>query len=132
MNGLKYAALTRRKIVPAMVQLLVDTGIIHTFQQDNAPCHTANVAKIPMDAAGIKTTNWPAVSPDLNPIENLWGIMKLKLTKLPVKPRNRDELWNEIVIAWNSITIEQVRNCIDSMPRRMIKVILNGGDCIDY
>ncbi|XP_034562833.1 uncharacterized protein LOC117829315 [Notolabrus celidotus] len=49
------------------------------FQQDNAPCHTARSIKVWMKDHQIKTLSWPAQSPDLNPIENLWNVIKRKM-----------------------------------------------------
>jgi transposase len=50
--------------------------------QDNAPVHTARIIKALLEELGINIMVWPPYSPDLNPIENLWAIMKVKIYQL--------------------------------------------------
>ena len=54
------------------------------FQQDNAPCHKVKTVTIWFQESNIKILQWPARSPDLNPIENVWTVLDSKLTKAPV------------------------------------------------
>ncbi len=70
---------------------------------------------------GIPVLNWPANSPDLNPIENLWGIVKRKMRY--ARPNNAEELKATIRATWALITPEQCHRLIDSMPRRIAAVI---------
>ncbi len=60
---------------------------ISFFQQDLAPAHTA---KSWLNDHGVGVLDWPANSPDLNPIENLCGIVKRKMKNK--RPKNADEL----------------------------------------
>ncbi|KAI2646924.1 Transposable element Tc1 transposase [Labeo rohita] len=60
-------------------------------------------------------------SPDLNPIENLWGIVKRKMRY--ARPNNAEELKATIRATWALITPEQCHRLIDSMPRRIAAVI---------
>ncbi|KAI2665317.1 Transposable element Tc1 transposase [Labeo rohita] len=60
------------------------------FQQDLAPAQTAKSTKSWLNDHGVGVLDWPANSPDLNPIENLWGIIKRKMRNK--RPKNADEL----------------------------------------
>ncbi len=57
-------------MLPSADQLFKDADFI--FQQDLAPSHTNK-------SHGVGVLDWPANSPELNPIENLWGIVKMKM-----------------------------------------------------
>ena len=69
----------------------------------------------------------PASSPDLNPIENVWGVMKDYLQR-HIKPRTKDELVNGIRQYWKELTAEKCARFIDHIHKVIPKVILNNGD----
>ncbi len=46
-----------------------------TFMQDGAPCHTARAVMNYLRERNVTVLDWPGNSPDMNPIETLWGIM---------------------------------------------------------
>ena len=98
------------------------------FMHDNAAAHTSKVAAKFLDESGLHVLQWPAQSPDLNPIENLWAIVKRDLQKQENPPKNLAELERRVEIAWNTISKTTIRNLINSMPRRVRAVIAaNGG-----
>ncbi len=49
------------------------------WQQDNAPVHTAKIVRDLFKAERVKTIEWPARSPDLSPIENVWKVLQDKV-----------------------------------------------------
>jgi len=84
--------------------------------------HTCNVATRWKVIRGIHVMEWPGWSPDLNPIENLWSMMKPK-----VKARNStsaQELKDSILEVWQELDQEDLmENLIRTMPERIRKVI---------
>ena len=55
-----------------------------TYQQDNARCHVSRQAQNWFNENGIRLMVWPPQSPDLNPIENCWSVIKSELDKVPI------------------------------------------------
>ncbi len=100
------------------------------FQQDLAPAHTAKGTESWFNVHGVTVLDWPANSPDLNPTENLWGIVKRKMRD--TRPNNTDELKAAIKASWAFITPEQYHRLITSMTRRIDKVIHAKGSPTKY
>ncbi len=71
-----YQEILEHFMLPSADQLFKDADLI--FQQDLAPTHTAKSTKSWLNDHGVGVLDWPANSPDLNPIKNLWGIVKRK------------------------------------------------------
>ncbi len=83
-----YQEILEHFMLPSADQLFKDADFI--FQQDLAPAHTAKSTKSRLNDHGVGLLDCPANSPDLNPLENLWDIVKRKMRNK--KPKNSDEL----------------------------------------
>ncbi len=127
-NTAVYQEVLEHFMLPAADQLYGDADLI--FQQDLAPAHSAKATSTWFKDHGIPVLNWPANSPDLNPIENLWGIVKRKMRY--ARPNNAEELKATIRATWALITPEQCHGLIDSMPRRIAAVIQAKGAPTKY
>ena len=102
------------------------------FQHDNDPKHTAkkNVAFLANN--NFRVLPWPAQSPDLNPLENLWNALKEALKKRADKPSSLDQLFEHVKEEWEKLPKTLLSNLIDSMPRRIAAVIKNKGGHSGY
>ena len=87
------------------------------LQFDNDTKHKCKLAMEFIKKKKIKTLNWPLYSPDLLPIENIWGIMSNVMKQKDIK--NQLELMDEVEKVWNEVDQEKIDNTIDSMPSRI-------------
>ena len=100
------------------------------FQHDNAAVHTVNVVERFLRHRGAKVLPWPALSPDLSPIENLWAIVSKKVYSryFPTV----EALWAAIQQEWNSTPVEVLHHLYDSMPDRLTCCLKAHGYPIRY
>ena len=106
-------------------------GEEYILMRDNAPSHISEKTIEFIKRAKINEwKEWPAYSPDLNPIENVWGLIKSKLMKKEINKKL--ELIIEIKNAYNKIDDEAISNMIESFPSRLAECIENEGDRVPY
>ena len=77
------------------------------FQQDGDSKHRSALAQKWLKTNGFKVLDWPAQSPDLNPIEHLWSIIKFHLAAYPTEAQNIEELWRRVEVEWEKIPQEE-------------------------
>lgn len=125
----EYIATLENALMPS-VDMLVSDQSDWKFQQDNAPAHTSKLTKTYLVEQKIELLPWPARSPDLNPIEQVWIWMDHRLDHH--KYSNLAELEAAIQTEWNQIPSEFCTNLIESMPRRISLCIKAKGAHIKY
>lgn len=128
MNAVKYIKVLQDVMIPSAQTLFMGE---YCFQDDNAPCHRAKSVVKWMADHRIQRLDWPAQSPDLNPIENLWSILATQVHK--AAPRNKRELIEALIAAWyRNITPDRIQKLVQSMPKRCKQVIRSKGWPIGY
>ncbi|KAI5115405.1 hypothetical protein M0805_004187 [Coniferiporia weirii] len=100
--------------------------------RDNDPKHTCKRAIAWFKDHGFEVLQWPAQSPDLNPIEHLWDHLKKRLGGYERAPSGILELWERIQKEWNDIGASVCQGLIESMPRRVEAVIKAKGGYTVY
>lgn len=102
------------------------------FQQDNAPVHVSAKSQEFFRNSNIFVTSWPAQSPDLNIIENLWKILKRKIQSETDPIANKRQLFEIIQKHWLDIPVETIQNLYETMPKRLSEVIRMKGFMSKY
>ena len=103
-----------------------------TLQADKDPKHTSKAAQAWLKGNGIPTLDWPANSPDINIIENLWAYLDNRIRAHPRNLSNSTELWNVLQEEWYKIPLEYVKNLYESLPRRVEEVYSAKGGNTSY
>jgi uncharacterized protein (DUF2267 family) len=103
------------------------------FQHDDDPKHTSNLVQEYLKNQEYQVLEWPSQSPDLNPIENMWRLLKIRLNEYDTPPKGMQELYERVTKVWyDVIDKEECRNVIHSMPRRIEQCIRRKGHWTDY
>ncbi|KAK9701990.1 DDE superfamily endonuclease [Popillia japonica] len=129
MDSREYIRILEDVLLPSVRQIYPAPQPI-TFVPDNSAVHTARVVRDWFeDHDEIEVIPWPAKSPDLNPIENLWAAMCNMWDQRDVLvPRNRENLHNHVTEIWESFRGRPTcGNLATSMRERLQSVIDNNG-----
>ncbi len=120
MNAERYIKVLEQHMLPSRRRV---------FQLDNAKPHTAAITTAWLRSRRVRVLNWPACSPDLSPIENVWRIIKWKIHQR--RPRTLQQL--ETISGKNGTKFQhQTQKLITSMPRRLQTVLKRRGDATPW
>jgi hypothetical protein len=106
-----------------------------TFMQDNAPIHMKHTVRDFFTRTKYPHIKWPARSPDLNPIENMWGHIKLRLDKLidqNGEATKEEQLWERVQKVASELDSNYFGKICLSMPKRIQIVINKNGHYSKY
>nr|CCA20410.1 PREDICTED: similar to predicted protein putative [Albugo laibachii Nc14] len=125
-TSVKYMATFQSHLQPAF-----DVGT-QIFQHDNAAPHAARHTRTWLKDQGFDVMTCPACSPDLNPIENVWGYMSRHVYANGRQFHSIQELKNAIQQVWDQIPASYFLTLVSSMPKRVQMVKEANGKHIPY
>jgi len=104
----------------------------YRIYMDKDSKHTSKESQDEIKELGLNVpSDWPAVSPDLNPIENVWGVLEKELEKL--YPKSLSDLKKMLRSLWKKVaTKAYCQKLIDTMPHRLKEVVKEKGHKINY
>jgi len=127
MDAPRYVSILSSCLPPSLESMGLTKFI---FQQDNDSKHTASVTKRFFSNRSIEVLPWPAMSPDMNPIENLWDYVKQRVAES--EPKNIRELKVAIERAWSEIPPEKCQKYAMSFSRRALALCRSRGGHTKY
>lgn len=112
----QYQQVLATRLLPQIHEWFGDAADAVIFQQDSAPCHVAKKVKEFIRQQGLSLLDWPGNSADMNPIENIWKMLKDKMNQENVIT-NKRQLMERMLQVW--FHDQQLKDCAKSMIRQM-------------
>lgn len=129
-NAEKYIDILEDNLWPVVARHFPQNDYI--FQDDNAPVHRARTVIEYKLKNKIKTLTWPAQSPDLNIIENVWFRLKKELHNDANNINSVAELKDAIRAIWEKLPVEYIKSLYKTIPRRIRTVLRANGNVTKY
>ncbi|GFU54220.1 transposable element Tcb2 transposase [Trichonephila clavipes] len=107
-------------------------GLQFLFMDNNAPCHRTVAAEQLLESEDIERMDWPARSPDLNPIEHVWDFLGRRFAARTLPPVTIRELRLALQDEWAAMPRQLIDTPILSMGRRCETCLAVRGDHIPY
>ena len=129
LNGQRYITeILQSQVVPYAGAI----GDEFILMDDSARPHRARVVDQFLEVQGVTRMEWPANSPDLNPIEHLWDQLKRAVRRRINQNTTLGALYQLLQEEWAALPPQSLSNLIDSMPDRCNQVLMNNGGYTSY
>jgi inhibitor of nuclear factor kappa-B kinase subunit alpha len=127
MNAQKYHEILTKSMLPRARELY---GVANwCFQQDGCTSHTARATQVFLASECpefLDKKTWPARSPDLNPMDNLWAFMQEAVRAR--RPRSQAGFRKVVLQEWDKVPDMTIENLIASVPKRIrLCIVAEGG-----
>lgn len=129
LNAVRYRDEILRPFVVPYAGAIGDSFLL---MDDNARPHRAGLVDDMLEEEGIERMQWPACSPDLNPIEHVWDAFGRRIAGRPAPPTTVPELHIALLEEWPRIPQELIDTLIASMSHRCEAVLAVRGDHTPY
>lgn len=109
------------RLIRKTISRMEDHNPDYEFQQDNASIHRTKFGMSEFAKQGLNPVEWPAKSPDLSPMENVWALLKRLINMR--KPHNKRTLINAVKWAWKTLSNAKVAACFTNMQLRLRRCV---------
>lgn len=124
MSSRGYKQVLKDNLLPFIKQHKKENLVL---QQDNSKVYVNKSTITWLEKNEIDVLPWPSQSPDLNPMENLWGAIVRDVYREGKKYNNTDDLKKAILESWESISAETIKALSGSMYGRIFKIGVKKG-----
>lgn len=129
MNSNEYQNILTANLLP---YLAAHNNVNFLIQQDNAPVHNSRSTRAWYNQNGIQVMDWPACSPDLNPVENIWGILSRRVYQHNKVYGSVQDLKAAIEREWAALDPQLLTTLANSLDNRLAEVLKSNGSAINY
>lgn len=130
LDAAKMVKIYERALLPSAQKWFTRKNENWLLQEDNDPKHRSKLCTAWKQENDVDVLDWPSQSPDANPIENVWALIKFKLRGKKIWTVK--QLIRQIRLIWRFLSEDYAVTLVESMPRRCQSIIDNGGDWTTY